>query len=184
LSQYPIALAQDLHRSRQWSSAEEACKEEQPCRHGRNSSTPTTMMGDARLSISALKVIHMPDRNQRSNKLMPLAIWLFVSFHAGAPAPTAAQEPTPDGGTPPFEVMGPKSPQQAVEKTFGSLIRLNAKTAQAFSLARAAVKLDPFAVVDALIDLLSEDGSTPDITVQQARKEIIGAIREKRALKS
>jgi hypothetical protein len=82
-----------------------------------------------------------------------------------------------DGGTPPFEPMLPKNPQEALAKTFGSMMKLNATTSKAFSLAKAAVNLDPFAVVDALVALLTEDGAPPSITVTQARDEILGELR-------
>jgi hypothetical protein len=112
-----------------------------------------------------------------SNKWMSSALVLSFSLQLSLLTTSASAQETPDDGE--WELELPENPKEALEKTLGTAMKFNKAAAQAFGIAKAALTGDPFAVVNALVDLLSS-GGPPDITVDQARREIIAAIEKTR----
>jgi len=61
---------------------------------------------------------------------------------------------------------------------YGTVMKLNSDVAKAFNIVKAVVKQDPFAFVNAFLDLfVGEDGGPPDIAVRQALDTIIKEIQ-------
>jgi hypothetical protein len=69
---------------------------------------------------------------------------------------------------------------EIAEKAYPIALKINKYVGTAFSIAKGLLTSDPFAVFNALVELMGSDSGPPDITVRQARDEIITEIRKVR----
>jgi hypothetical protein len=114
-------------------------------------------------------------KNHRFLGTLTVGIGLVACALVGPLCSSANAEEQPSD----FEKARMKASELA-EKAYGTAMKINKDVGAAIGIVRGIVSGDPFAIINVLLDLMGGDGGPPDITVRQARDEIIAEIRKVR----
>jgi hypothetical protein len=116
-----------------------------------------------------------------SLRVLATGIWLAIASLAGPLCHRANAQEAPTEQLTQSEKARKKAAEIA-EKLYRTTMKLNTDAAHAIGIVRGIVAQDPFIVIDALIDLLGigPDAGPPDITVEQAKDEIIAELNKAR----
>jgi hypothetical protein len=106
-----------------------------------------------------------------------LGICLAVSALAGPLCVSASAQSTPSEEE---KKEAEEKAKKLADEAIGTVMKLNKQVGLALSIVKGLITSDPFAIINALIGLMGSDGEIPDITVRQARDEIIAEMRKER----